>query len=188
MKDGFDEYAKDYDKILNESVRVSGEEAGFFAEAKIKLMCEQGLRLEPLGRKFLDFGCGTGNSYQYICKYFSEAIYYGVDPSKASVEEAKQKCGYAHFYDFDGRTLPFENEEFDIAFSSVVFHHIPFERHSGILEEIYRVLRPGGVFFLFEHNPYNPVVRKVVNDCPFDKYAVLLSPRYSKGLFDQSPF
>jgi hypothetical protein len=29
--------------------------------------------------------------------------------------------------------------------------------------------------FVFEHNPYNPVTRRLVNTCPFDADAVLLA-------------
>jgi len=188
MNSGFDQYAKNYDRILDESVKISGEDTGFFAEVKIQIMYEQIRRFQLRAQKFLDFGCGTGNCFQYVRKYFSGAVYYGVDPSKSSVVEAKQKWGYPHFYSFDRGRLPFHDGNFDIAFASVVFHHIPFERHSETLEEVYRVLKPGGVFFLFEHNPYNPIVRKVVNDCPFDKDAVLLKPGYSKKLIYQSPF
>jgi ubiquinone/menaquinone biosynthesis C-methylase UbiE len=188
MNSGFDRYAKNYDRILDKSVRISGEEARFFAEVKIQLMCEQIRRFQLTAKKILDFGSGTGNGFQYVRKYFPDAAYYGVDPSKASVVAAKRKWGYPHFYDFDKDRLPFQNDDFDIAFASVVFHHIPFERHGETLEEIYRVLKLGAGFFLFEHNPYNPIVRKVVNDCPFDKDAVLLTPRYSKRLFRQSAF
>jgi hypothetical protein len=36
-------------------------------------------------------------------------------------------------------------------------------------------LRTGGRLFVFEHNPYNPVTRHLVNTCPFDADAVLLT-------------
>lgn len=37
-----------------------------------------------------------------------------------------------------------------------------------------RVLRPGGVAAIFEHNPLNPVTRRVVANCVFDEDATLL--------------
>jgi hypothetical protein len=44
------------------------------------------------------------------------------------------------------------------------------------------VLKPGGVLFIFEHNPYNPLTRRAVNNCPFDADAVLLTRRRSSRL------
>ncbi|MBP8250267.1 MAG: hypothetical protein KAX72_09205, partial [Chitinophagales bacterium] len=37
-----------------------------------------------------------------------------------------------------------------------------------------RVIRPGGNLFIFEHNPYNPLTVRVVNNCPFDENAELI--------------
>ena len=39
---------------------------------------------------------------------------------------------------------------------------------------MYRVLKPGGRIYLFEHNPVNPVTRYLVKTCVFDKDAKLL--------------
>jgi hypothetical protein len=37
-----------------------------------------------------------------------------------------------------------------------------------------RVLRPGGLALIVEHNPLNPITRLVVSRCAFDEDAVLL--------------
>ena len=62
----------------------------------------------------------------------------------------------------------------------MVFHHIEHKLHDGVLKEIYRVLKRGGRFYNFEHNPNNPLTRKVVRECEFDEDAVLLKPAYNK--------
>jgi len=56
------------------------------------------------------------------------------------------------------------------------------------MSEIRRVIRPGGRFYLFEHNPVNPVTRKMVRDCPFDDDAILLPRRESATLMRESGF
>ena len=61
-----------------------------------------------------------------------------------------------------------------MALASCVFHHIPEVEHVPLLGEIRRVLKPGGVLFVFEHNPLNPLTRHAVDTCPFDEHAVLI--------------
>src|SRR5262249_21983054 len=48
--------------------------------------------------------------------------------------------------------------------------------------EAKRVVRPGGLVCLIEHNPFNPFTRLAVLRCPFDADAVLLSAREAKRL------
>jgi hypothetical protein len=60
------------------------------------------------------------------------------------------------------------------AFSACVFHHIPHGEHWGWLRELYRVVRPGGLLSVFEHNPLNPLTLHAVNTCPFDLNARLI--------------
>jgi hypothetical protein len=45
-----------------------------------------------------------------------------------------------------------------------------------------RVTRPGGVVAIFEHNPWNPLTRKAVAGCEFDRDAVLVTRREAERL------
>jgi hypothetical protein len=57
------------------------------------------------------------------------------------------------------------------------------------MKEIQRVLRPGGVFSLIEHNPLNPVTRLIVSRTPVDGNAKLLtaSGHATAHLFGRGP-
>jgi hypothetical protein len=50
---------------------------------------------------------------------------------------------------------------------------VPGEREASY-KEMARVLKPGGRYYVFEHNPYNPVTRWVVARTPIDQHAILL--------------
>ena len=50
------------------------------------------------------------------------------------------------------------------------------------MKTLYQRLAPGGAIVIFENNPFNPVTRKIVNDCPYDKDAILLKPSKLKTL------
>jgi SAM-dependent methyltransferase len=51
-----------------------------------------------------------------------------------------------------------------------------------LTKSIHRVLKPGGVFCLIEHNPWNPVTQLIVKRCPVDLDAELLTARRATRL------
>ncbi len=55
-----------------------------------------------------------------------------------------------------------------------------------LLREMARVTRPGGLIVLFEHNPLNPLTRKAVRGCEFDRDANLLTRRTGSRLLAQA--
>ncbi len=183
--DNFDQFAKDYRSTHDKSVELSGADSDYFSEYKIVELTSEENSQEKL--TILDFGCGDGNSSVYLRKHFSNAQIYGVDVSEKSIEQANLKqLPNVSFTSFNGSILPYEDESFDVVFTSMVFHHINHGLHQQILLEINRVLKKGGRFYNFEHNPNNPLTRKVVRECPFDEDAVLLTPSYHKKIINES--
>lgn len=179
--DDFDEFAKDYRETHDKSVQLSGADSDYFSEHKILELLKHESPQEKI--KILDFGCGDGNSLVYFRKHYPNAKLYGVDLSDKSISVAKMRnLPKVEFKSFDGSKIPFADETFDIVFTSMVFHHIQFNLHAQIVKEIMRVMKPKARFYNFEHNPYNPLTRKVVRECEFDEDAVLLKPTYMKNL------
>lgn len=185
--DNFDEFAADYRDKHNESLGLSGADSHFFSEFKILQLLRHEEATATL--KILDFGCGDGNSSAYIREHFPNSSIYGIDVSQESIDQAtnKQLVG-AEFSSFDGQTLPYDDGEFDVVFTSMVFHHINHDRHPAMVKEIYRVTKQKGRFYNFEHNPYNPLTNKVVRECEFDQDAVLLKPGYHRKMTDSQGF
>jgi ubiquinone/menaquinone biosynthesis C-methylase UbiE len=138
---------------------------------------------------FLDLGCGDGNTARYMCQYFPSVKYHGIDISKQSINVAKKRClEGCDFQLYDGCNIPYADESLDVVFMACVMHHVPVENRVNLLSEVRRILKPNGFCIIFEHNPYNPVTRKLVSDCPFDKQAVLLTSRNLKNKLIQSGF
>lgn len=80
------------------------------------------------------------------------------------------------------------NETIDLVFSNGTFHHIrPHERDDAV-NYIHRSLRPGGLFALWENNPWNPATRYVMSRCSFDKNACCLSPIEARNLVQTAGF
>lgn len=176
--DEFDHFAKHYRDIHNNSLKITAKDSDYYSEHKIQIIKQHEIK-EDLS--FLDFGCGDGNTSTFFTTYFPLGIYHGIDISRESIEIAKsKKNNQTKFNHFNGENIPFNDNSFDVIFTACVFHHIDFKLHENLFTEIFRVLKPGGKFYIFEHNPWNPVTRHIVNTCPFDEDAVLLTPNYTK--------
>jgi ubiquinone/menaquinone biosynthesis C-methylase UbiE len=174
----FDKFADEYRAAHAAGIAASGEGPEYFSEYKIvDIQRDWAQQASAVGSavRMLDFGAGTGNSVPYVHKHFPQAQITCLDPSQRSLDVAKTRFpSQAEYVHFDGRHIPFADDRFDIAFAMVVFHHIDHADHLALLQELRRVVRPGGRLFVFEHNPYNPLTVRVVNNCPFDENARLI--------------
>ena len=171
----FDQYAEHYESMMRENIAVTGEGPEYFARYKVadtRAICTRE-KLAP--ETILDFGSGIGASTPYFAEYFPQARQLSADVSQKSLQflESRYPGLTAPVHIADNK-IPLDDDSVDLAFTACVFHHIPPEEHAHWLTEIHRVLKPGGLFMLFEHNPYNPLTVRAVNTCPFDENAILI--------------
>lgn len=91
----------------------------------------------------LEIGCGTGCDLLQFAKHGARAT--GIDITPAHLELARQRVdGRADVRRAEATQLPFEDASFDYVYSHGVLHHI--DRPREVVDEIFRVLRPGGTF------------------------------------------
>jgi SAM-dependent methyltransferase len=174
MAELFDSYDKSYDAVVQSSIDFSGLPHSFFMTAKADLLRDLlATRLLVEGKPdALDVGCGVGAFHPAISGMFRRLC--GTDVSAASIEEAKRRNPGAEYKTYDGEVLPYDSATFDCATAICVMHHVAPEKWLHFLREIRRVLRPGGLVCVIEHNPFNPLTRLAVARCEFDRDAVLL--------------
>lgn len=98
-------------------------------------------------KRILEIGCGTGRITEFMSNHFDEV--YGVDISEEMIEKAKERLKHKKNITLtptDGVHLPFSDDFFDITFSFIVFQHMPDKTTvQKNIEEVFRVLKPGGV-------------------------------------------
>jgi SAM-dependent methyltransferase len=127
----------------------------------------------------------------FFHKYFPDCSSLGVDISPESIRKAEEEniaFTISTISDFL-RPGEFPNwGKFDVIYIANVFHHIPHELHHDILVHLRTQLKPGGHLFMFEHNPWNPVTVRTINQCEFDKDAVLLTPDYAVKTYKKAGF
>ena len=181
-KEGFDRYRGTYRQEVEESIAFSGADLDYFTQAKVRVLLELASGLgEPSELAFLDIGCGPGETDRFLEGRIGRLC--GVDQSIGMVEEARRANPWAEYaHSPEGSPLPYANGSFDVCFAICVLHHVPVALRLEFVREMVRVCRPGGLVAVFEHNPRNPLTRRAVRGCEFDRDAVLLGRREAMGL------
>lgn len=104
--------------------------------------------------KVLDLCCGSGQATQFLVQYSQDLT--GLDISPVSLERAKRNVPQAKYVEAMAQDMPFPNAQFDLVHTSVAMHEMKPSVLRQILKEVYRVLKPGGVFALVDfHKPIN---------------------------------
>ena len=108
-----------------------------------------------IGTSVLDLGSGTGAAFDQLLNYETTAI----DPDKKMLELntfENKVLGSAE-------NLPFEDNSFDNVFCCFVWRNVSDTNKA--LQEVYRVLRPGGKFILLDmtrpKNPFLKILHKI---------------------------
>jgi len=104
----------------------------------------------------LDLCCGSGQATQFLVERSPKVV--GLDASPRSLQRAQANVPSATFVEGWAEQMPLENETFDIVHTSAALHEMQPEQLKQIVAEVYRVLKPGGVFALVDfHRPQNPL-------------------------------
>lgn len=101
-----------------------------------------------------DMGCGSGAFSSQMKKAYKNAHIIGVDISKGCIARAKRDFGKIEFVIDDVEKTKFKKDFFDVIWYSGTLHHFP--DFSKVAKEAFRILKPGGVFFSYDPNFYNP--------------------------------
>ncbi len=164
----FDDYTDNYNSLLRESTGFFTESETYFAKYKVDILRRE---VPATTKRLLEYGCGIGRNIPFLRAAFPEATIAGSDISAASLEIARKENPGVEFFLEQADTSA---EPYEVIFIAGVFHHIPVRERASVMKALYHRLAPGGTIVIFEHNPFNPVTRKIVNDCPYDEDAVLL--------------
>lgn len=116
------------------------------------------------GERVIDVGCGTGTLALELARRSPGALVSGVDADDAMLARARTKATRTGI-DLDLRTamaqeLPFADQTFDVAVSSLFFHHLRRDDKLAVASEVLRVLRPEGRLVVADWGaPRDPIMR-----------------------------
>lgn len=124
-------------------------------EARFRQLALQGLTIHS-DTQVLDLCCGSGQTTQFLVKLSQNVT--GLDASPKSLQRARQNVPLAVYLEAFAEKMPFADNLFDVVHTSVALHEMQPEQLRKIISEVYRVLKPGGVFTLVDfHAPTNPI-------------------------------
>jgi SAM-dependent methyltransferase len=175
----FDRLAENYQGLLRHPVRDGFVRTNeFYHRRKWMLIAEflsrSGIATSRLA--WLDVGCGKGELLGYGRSHFGHVA--GCDPSREMICQAQ---GIEVHLQEAPASLPFPDNSFDFVTAVCVYHHVEEALRLPLTHDIRRVLRPRGFFCMIEHNPFNPITRLIVSQCPVDAGARLLSARAARS-------
>ncbi|MBV8903617.1 MAG: class I SAM-dependent methyltransferase [Acidobacteriia bacterium] len=111
------------------------------------------------GKDVLEIGCGRGGGSSFIARYLHPASLTGVDLSDRAVRYCRRRhrVDGLKFLRGDAEHLPLPSHSFDAVVNVESSHCYPsFER---FLDEVVRVLRPGGLFLFADLRPREEIAR-----------------------------
>ena len=156
MRRDWDERARENARFYVNTERTDWTDEEFFASGE-RTVAEEILTdmtnicqgKDPNQMRVLEIGCGAGRVTRALARLFGEV--HAVDVSGEMVAQAREALRDfpgAHIYQNNGMDLSVVPDlQFDFAFSTIVFQHIPRrEVIYAYVREVWRLLRPGGLF------------------------------------------
>lgn len=124
-------------------------------EARFRQLALQGLTIHS-DSQVLDLCCGSGQTTEFLVKTSQNVT--GLDASPKSLQRARLNVPEASYVEAFAEEMPFADNLFDVVHTSVALHEMQPQQLRKIINEVYRVLKPGGVFTLVDfHAPINPI-------------------------------
>lgn len=104
--------------------------------------------------KVLDLACSIGQCTTNLKKRFPDSEVWGLDVALPLLRYA-HKCAVDEGVDVNfiqglSEDTKFEDGEFDMVLAYILFHEVPVPVMKKTISEMFRILRPGGVFNIFE--------------------------------------
>ncbi|MBK5273609.1 MAG: methyltransferase domain-containing protein [Desulfuromonadales bacterium] len=158
-----------------------GAQLAYYKEEFFELLpAEKDLFLKHIrsGQSVLDIGCGAGRTTSHI-KLLTENVI-GIDLSEALIGAAREKFPSMDFRVMDAVRMDFPDNLFDVlvfSYNGLCYVH-PEEKRMAAIDEIKRVLKPGGVYIFSSFNRFYPLALYALLNLTLTKIILGFSSNY----------
>lgn len=127
---------------------------------KPSLFAESVLSYLPATGKLLDLGAGQGQDSRYFAEHGYDVV--STDLEESALEQGRTKTPDALRSKIDilqvdlRNNLPFDDAVFDVVYAHLSLHYFDKVTTTHIFDEIYRILKPGGVLAFFVNSTSDP--------------------------------
>lgn len=122
-------------------------------ERRLRNLPLQGLQIDK-NTEILDLCCGAGQTTKHLLAYSNKVT--GLDVSPVALARAARNAPQAEYIEGLAQNIPLADNQFDLVHTSAALHEMELLELKQILKEVYRILKPGGVFTLTDfHQPSN---------------------------------
>lgn len=107
----------------------------------------------PRQIRILDVACGTGRTLKLIRAALSQASLFGTDLSPTYLRKANELLSQLpgelpQLLQANAEELPYLDNYFHAVTSVFLFHELPAAARQQVIEQCYRVTKPGGIFII----------------------------------------
>lgn len=155
-----------FDTIDNYDDEIPAHIASYLREVKSQKIIDTLKQfINKIDLNGIDLGCGTGEYVKYLEEKSSLLSIDGLDFSEKQLEHARKKGLKNNFIrDSMSDITNAKNCSYDFSYAINSIHHLPSKNEqSKTLNEVFRILKPGGIFIIHEINIKNPLIRFYVN-------------------------
>jgi SAM-dependent methyltransferase len=104
------------------------------------------------GAAILDWGCGPARVIRHLPGLVEDGTFYGTDYNRNSIAWCSANFTDIYFHTNDLMPgLIYEKDMFGLVYGISIFTHLSKEAHEAWLNELIRVLKPGGILFITLH-------------------------------------
>ena len=180
-------YDEEYsNKLYNESSFEYSSEIDGLTKSYSETLKEGIKLLENSKKNFLEIGCGNGFMLLEALKLGFENVK-GIEPSKDAISFADDKIkNFIQHGIFDENYI--ENEKYDLVFIAMIIEHVVDSNK--FLENIYNVLKPGGVVICICHNERHFLAKILKENHPIinDEHVAVFNEKALNLIFKKNKF
>jgi ubiquinone/menaquinone biosynthesis C-methylase UbiE len=123
----------------------------------------------PVVSNVLDLGCSVGISTIALHRYYSQrqdspvrTVGLDLSPYMLAVAEiGDSQAEITRWMHAQAENTGLEDNSFDVVTLQFVVHELPRPATKAILQEVLRILRPGGIVAIVDNNPASPVIQNL---------------------------